>query len=102
MSHQRIGKGSCRPSPSSQQQRSQVCSIGLSRPIFIRECVEDHKIRVPFVRTHDNLADFFTKVLSSRQFFPLRDKIMNVPRARGGVEPNAIALPQRGERDRDN
>ena len=53
-------------------------------------------IRVPFVSTHDNLADFFTKPLKSRDFFRLRDLIMNVPvsqrerasgvRPRGGVE----------------
>ena len=32
-----------------------------------------------FVRTDGNQADFFTKVLPARKFFPLRDKIMNVP-----------------------
>ena len=31
------------------------------------------------VRTDENDADFFTKVLPARKFFPLRDKIMNVP-----------------------
>ena len=49
------------------------------RHFFIRECVENHLIRVPFVRTDENDADFFTKVLPARKFFPLRDKIMNVP-----------------------
>ena len=41
----------------------------------------------------ENDADFFTKVLPGRKFFPLRNKIMNiadseldVPRSRGGVE----------------
>ena len=47
------------------------------RHFFIRECVENHLIRVPFVRTDANDADFFTKVLPARKFFPLRDKIMN-------------------------
>ena len=65
------------------------------RHFFIREAVEDHKIRVPYVRTDRNLADFFTKPLSAKMFFPLRNKIMNVPdracgrpilRVRGGVE----------------
>ena len=63
------------------------------RHFFIRECVENHQIRVPFVRTDENDADFFTKVLPGRKFFPLRNKIMNiadseldVPRSRGGVE----------------
>ena len=63
------------------------------RHFFICECVENHQIRVPFVRTDENDADFFTKVLPGRKFFPLRNKIMNiadseldVPRLRGGVE----------------
>ena len=47
--------------------------------VQLRECVENHLIRVPFVRTDANDADFFTKVLPARKFFPLRDKIMNVP-----------------------
>ena len=46
---------------------------------FVRELVERHKLRVPFVSTHDNLADFFTKPLAARLFFPLRNTIMNVP-----------------------
>ena len=49
------------------------------RHFFIREAVERLEIRVPFVRTADNLADFFTKPLPSKQFFALRDIIMNVP-----------------------
>ena len=55
------------------------------RHFFIRECVEQHRIRVPFVRSEDNLADFFTKPLPSRSFWQMRDRIMNVPQARGGV-----------------
>jgi hypothetical protein len=60
------------------------------RHFFIRELVEDHKIRCPFVSTVDNLADFFTKPLRASVFFPMRDQIMNVERGsrpRGGVEP---------------
>ena len=49
------------------------------RHFFIREAVERGQIRVPFVRTDDNIADFFTKPLSSKRFFHLRDIIMNVP-----------------------
>ena len=63
------------------------------RHFFVRECVENHLVRVPFVSTVDNLADFFTKPLPARVFFPMRDTIMNVPPplrgapigARGGV-----------------
>ena len=31
------------------------------RHFFVRECVEEHKMRVPYVATGDNLADFLTK-----------------------------------------
>ena len=47
--------------------------------LYVRELVEDHKLRVTFVRTHDNLADLFTKPLPGHVFFPLRDQVMNVP-----------------------
>ena len=48
------------------------------RHIFIREAIEEAKICVPFVRSDENLADFFTKPLRPQRFFELRDKIMNV------------------------
>ena len=48
------------------------------RHFFIRELVEDNKIRVPYVNTADNLADFFTKPLPAKQFFAMRNKIMNI------------------------
>ena len=49
------------------------------RNFFIREVVEDHAIRVPFVRSDANLADFFTKHLPPKRFFTLRRAIMNIP-----------------------
>ena len=39
------------------------------------------RITVPYVATDDNLADFFTKGLKAKKFFPMRDKIMNNPSA---------------------
>eukprot|EP00965_Chrysotila_dentata_P189158 6173173-Pleurochrysis_carterae.AAC.2 len=48
------------------------------RHFFVREKVESHDITVPFVRSTDNMADFFIKPLPPRVFFPLRDVIMNV------------------------
>ena len=48
------------------------------RHFYVRECVENHQLRVPFVRSADNLADFFTKPLAASVFFPMRDLIMNV------------------------
>ena len=58
------------------------------RHFYVRELVENHTIRCPFVSTVDNLADFFTKPLRASVFFPMRDRIMNVPVSgpRGGVE----------------
>ena len=48
------------------------------RHFFVRECVENHQITVPYVATADNMADFFTKPLAAKQFFALRDRIMNI------------------------
>ena len=48
------------------------------RHVFIRELVEENRIRVPYVNTADNLADFFTKPLPAKQFFAMRNRIMNV------------------------
>ena len=49
------------------------------RHFYVRELVEEHRIRCTFVSTVDNLADFFTKPLKPAIFFAMRDKIMNVP-----------------------
>ena len=51
------------------------------RHFYIRECVENMQITVPYVNTLDNLADFFTKPLKPPQFFAMRDQIMNAPRS---------------------
>ena len=48
------------------------------RHFFVRELVENMLIRVPFVATADNLADFFTKPLDKSAFCPLRNRIMNI------------------------
>ena len=46
--------------------------------IVVRELVEDHILRVPYVATAENLADFFTKSLNPVQFIAIRNRIMNV------------------------
>jgi hypothetical protein len=51
------------------------------RHYFVRELVETHKLRVPFVSTVHNIADFFTKSLHADRFTSMRDTIMNVPGA---------------------
>ena len=43
--------------------------------------VEALELRVPFVRTADNIADFFTKPLPGKTFFGMRGLIMNEPSA---------------------
>ena len=48
------------------------------RHFYVREMVENGEIVVPYVNSDDNLADFFTKPLTAKRFFALRDKIMNV------------------------
>jgi len=48
------------------------------RHFFIRELVEDQSITVPYTPSADNIADFFTKILSNKDFFRLRDIIMNI------------------------
>ena len=42
---------------------------------FIRECVEEKKIEIRFVRTEDQLADMFTKALGIQKFHEMRDRI---------------------------
>ena len=49
------------------------------RHFFIRECVENLQLRVPFVSTVDNMADFVTKPLPPKHFWRMRNAIMNVP-----------------------
>ena len=47
------------------------------RHFFVRECVENQQLVLPFVNTHENLADFFTKPLEPKKFFAFRNVIMN-------------------------
>ena len=48
------------------------------RHFFVRDMVEKFEIEVPFVRTDDNIADFFTKPMpNAKKFYGMRAKIMN-------------------------
>ena len=50
------------------------------REFYVRDMVEEFEVEVPFVRTDDNLADFFTKAMKSApKFFNFRAQIMNEP-----------------------
>ena len=51
------------------------------RHFYVREMEEAGRITVPYVNTVDHLADFFTKPLPGRQFYAMRDRIMDIPRS---------------------
>ena len=42
---------------------------------FVRQCVEDKKIEIEFVRSEDQLADILTKALGKAKFLEMRDRI---------------------------
>ena len=63
------------------------------RHFYIRELVENEQLVVPYVKTSDNLADFFTKPLDGKSFFRFRNEIMNVDRA-------SVNLARAARRDR--
>ena len=44
---------------------------------FVKQCVDQRKIRVQWIETRENLADIMTKLLLLETFKYLRDKIMN-------------------------
>ena len=41
------------------------------RHFFVRELVEENRITVPYVRSAENIADLFTKLLAYASFCPL-------------------------------
>ena len=52
------------------------------RHFYVRDMVEKFELEVPFVRTNDNLADFFTKPFKdAKKFYAMRRMIMNEPSA---------------------
>ena len=52
------------------------------RHFWIRDLVQDGKVRVSFIPTAHNVSDLFTKPLPTRRFIDLRDKAMNVKQRR--------------------
>ena len=48
------------------------------RHFYLRELVEAGRIVVPFVKSADNIADFFTKPLAPAQFVAMRNRIMGI------------------------
>lgn len=55
---------------------------------YIRENVMSKELQVKFISTKDQLADIFTKALSSPMFLDLASKLMGVPplNSRGDVK----------------
>ena len=50
------------------------------RHFFVRDMVETFELEVPFVRTADNVADFFTKPFKeAKKFYAMRRILMNEP-----------------------
>ena len=46
--------------------------------VSVRRMVEEFELTVPFVRTKDNIADFFTKPMkNASEFHAFRRQIMN-------------------------
>ena len=45
---------------------------------FIKQCVDQGKVKVEWIETKENLADIMTKPLPLEAFVYLRDKIMNI------------------------
>ena len=64
--------------PTSHQRMKHVAR----RHYFVRDMVEQFEVKVPFVRTCDNWADFFTKPMTkeTNKFFAMRAIIMNEPK----------------------
>ena len=54
------------------------------RHFYVRECIEDFRIRAPFVQSHDNLADFFTKCQPPKLFRRMQPPLLRVV-SRGAV-----------------
>ena len=69
------------------------------RHFFVRDMVESFEIEVPFVRTDDNIADFFTKPLDAKKFHAMRKLIMNEPTPSHGEDDAAslVAFLFRGD-----
>ena len=57
------------------------------RHFYVRECVENQELIVPFVSTTENMADFFTKPLAASTFYAMRNAIMNVDRGAHALTP---------------
>lgn len=45
------------------------------RHLFVRECVENGHLVVPYVKSADSLADYFTIPLPHKQFFAMRANV---------------------------
>ena len=45
---------------------------------YVQGCVEEKELKITWVSTEDNLADFFTKKLPKQRFIKLRNTIMGI------------------------
>ena len=55
------------------------------RKIFIQEAVTSQEVEVVQIPSEDNKADILTKILNSKQYKRLRDKLMNISAAADNI-----------------
>ena len=58
------------------KQSGQVCGYLDLRYFKVRDHIRERKLRVQFLRTHLNVADFFTKALPDPAFRNFRETLM--------------------------
>jgi len=71
MSSMLLGKNGC----ASSSKRTRHMNI---RFFFIKDRVDSKEIRIEYCPTGEMVADFFTKPLQGKQFYKLRDQVMNI------------------------
>ena len=49
-----------------------------NKDMFARELVRQKKMVIKYIKSSENLADFFTKILPVSTFRTMRDRIMNI------------------------
>ena len=65
------------------------------RYFFVKDRVASNEIRIEYCPTEDMIADFFTKPLQGKQFYKLRDCVMNVdPSSKYHSDHRSVLKPE--------
>ena len=65
------------------------------RYFFVKDRVASNEIRIDYCPTEDMIADFFTKPLQGKQFYKLRDCVMNVdPSSKYHSDHRSVLKPE--------